>query len=86
MEDIRWLQRFSNYKKALSQLEKRVEPEHYSDLERQGLIHAFEFTFELAWNTIRDFLYAKGFNNIISSKDSIRTAFNEGIIPMVKVG
>jgi len=55
-KDIRWEQRFSNYRKALAQLQKFVDKGELSDLEKQGLIKAFEYTFELAWNTLKDFL------------------------------
>ena len=57
--DIRWLQRFDNFKRAfarLSEASELAEQRDLSDLERQGLIQAFEFTHELAWNTLKDFL------------------------------
>jgi hypothetical protein len=59
-EDVRWLQRFSNYNKALAQLEKFVQKEELSDMEEQGLIKAFEYTYELAWNTLKDYLEYQG--------------------------
>jgi nucleotidyltransferase substrate binding protein (TIGR01987 family) len=58
-EDIRWIQRFNNYRKALKRLTEAIEQaeeEELSDLEQQGLIKAFEFTFDLAWKTLQDFL------------------------------
>ena len=58
MYDIRWQQRFSNYKKALAQLSEAVELSKQRPLvhlEQQGLIKAFEFTYELAWNLIKDY-------------------------------
>jgi hypothetical protein len=61
--DIRWQQRFDNFKKALAQLneaEELSQQRALSPLENQRLIQAFEFTFELAWNTLRDFLMSKG--------------------------
>lgn len=54
--DIRWKQRFENYKKALSMLQQFIDKGELSDLEEQGLIKAFEYTYELAWNTLKDFL------------------------------
>jgi nucleotidyltransferase substrate binding protein (TIGR01987 family) len=80
MNDIRWQQRFSNYNKAFSQLEKALEQNSYNDLERQGLIKAFEFTYELAWNTLKDFLNDKGYTELIGSKDTIRLAYKTGLI------
>jgi len=53
--DIRWQQRFANYKKALRQLQSAVElsdQRELSQLEKQGVIQAFEFTHELAWNVL----------------------------------
>jgi 16S rRNA G527 N7-methylase RsmG len=53
-EDIRWMQRFNNYKRALKQLNDAVELSQQRDLtelESQGLIQAFEYTHELAWKT-----------------------------------
>ncbi|WP_295534576.1 nucleotidyltransferase substrate binding protein [Synechococcus sp. UW140] len=60
--DIRWLQRFDNFKRAfarLSEASELADQRDLSDLERQGLIQAFEFTHELAWNTLKDFLAAR---------------------------
>ncbi len=79
-EDIRWVQRFSNYRKALAQLRKFVEKGDLSALEEQGLIKAFEYTYELAWNTIKDYLLYQGNHSIIGSRDAIRSAFSVGII------
>ncbi len=47
-EDIRWIQRFNNFKKALGQLTKFIEKGELNELEKQGLIQAFEYTYELA--------------------------------------
>ena len=59
--DTRWHQRFDNFRRALLQLQQAVELSEerpLSDLERQGLIQAFEFTHELSWKTLKDFLTA----------------------------
>lgn len=79
-QDIRWEQRFSNYRKALSQLKEVVEQDELNKFEEQGLIQAFEFTYELAWSTLKDFLQYQGFSDIIGSRDTIRTAFSESLI------
>ena len=66
-EDPRWLQRFANYKKALQHLNMAVNlsgSRDLSDLEKQGVIKAFEFTYELAWNVVKDFYESKGEINI----------------------
>ena len=79
-KDIRWEQRFSNYRKALSQLQKFIDKGELSDLEKQGLVKAFEYTFELAWNSLKDFLEYSGQTEIYGSRDAIRKAFELDLI------
>jgi nucleotidyltransferase substrate binding protein (TIGR01987 family) len=82
-EDIRWKQRFSNYKKALFHLSGAVDvakSRALSDLEQQGLVKAFEFTFGLAWNVMKDFLTIQGITGIIGSKDAVRHALKAELI------
>jgi len=82
-EDVRWKQRFQNYKKALTTVNNAVklaQERELSDLEKQGVIQGFEFTFELAWNLMKDYLEEQGITGIIGSKNAIRHAFNKGII------
>lgn len=81
--DIRWQQRFANYQKALLQLQNAVELSNQralSPLEKQGVIQAFEFTHELAWNLLKDFLQDQGNQNIRGSKDATREAFKVELI------
>jgi len=81
--DVRWRQRFSNFKKALIQLEDAVElskQRELTKLEKQGVIQAFEFTHELAWNVLKDFLEDQGEQNIRGSKDATRAAFKVSLI------
>lgn len=78
--DIRWQQRFANYKKALAQLTKFIDKGDLNELEEQGLIQAFEYTYELAWNVLKDFLIDQGNKNIFGSRDAIREAFSVGLI------
>jgi len=81
--DTRWQQRFENFRRALLQLHKAValsEERPLSDLERQGLIQAFEFTHELSWKTLKDFLTARGVAELYGSKDTTREAFSQGLI------
>ncbi len=82
-QDIRWMQRFNHFDKAFSQLKEAVElaqQRPLSKLEEQGLIQAFEFTHELAWNTLKDFLENRGVRNLYGSKDATREAFKTGLI------
>ena len=82
-EDIRWKQRFSNYLKALQTLTEAVQladKRPLSKLEQQGLIQGFEFTHELAWNVLKDYLDAQGFVGLIGSKNATRQAFKDALI------
>lgn len=81
--DIRWEQRFSNYKKALDKLKEAVANSRIrdlTDLEKEGLIQRFEYTHELAWNVMKDYFDFQGVNNITGSRDAIREAFDKGLI------
>ncbi len=82
-EDIRWQQRFSNYQRALASLRLAVQlsaERPLSDLEQQGLIQAFEFTHELAWNCLKDYLSYQGVQPLMGSRDATRQAFAVGLI------
>lgn len=78
--DIRWKQRFSSYKRALAQLTKFIEKGELNELEEQGLIQAFEYTHELAWKLLKEFLGYQGIRDIYGSRDATRTAFSLGLI------
>ncbi|MCK5029262.1 MAG: nucleotidyltransferase substrate binding protein [Bacteroidales bacterium] len=78
--DIRWIQRFSNYKKALDQLREFVMLKELSKFEKQGLIKSFEYTYELGWNTIKDYLYYQGNPDVSGSRDTIREGFKQNLI------
>lgn len=82
-DDIRWKQRFDNYKRALHQLTLAVqllEQRPLSDLEKQGVIQGFEFTHELAWNVLKDYLEYEGIQGLIGSRSAVREAFKRGLI------
>ena len=82
-DDIRWLQRFANYTKALRSLSDAVAlagERPLSKLEQLGLIQAFEFTHELAWNVLKDYLEQQGIFGLIGSRDASRSAFQNGLI------
>ena len=82
MDDIRWKQRFQNYKKALATLQRSIEScDQKNELHRLGVIQAFEFTQELSWKVLKDFIEAQGGGDkIYGSKDSYRQAFNRDLI------
>jgi nucleotidyltransferase substrate binding protein (TIGR01987 family) len=80
-KDIRWKQRFANFSKALSQLEKFIRKGvDLNELEQQGMIQAFEYNFELSWNLIKDYYEYQGATEIQGSRDAFRMAFNRGLI------
>ncbi|MEI8128732.1 MAG: nucleotidyltransferase substrate binding protein [bacterium] len=60
MQDIRWKQRFDNFEKAYFLLKEAVEKKYLSDLEKEGAIQRFEYTFELAWKTLKDYMAEQG--------------------------
>ncbi|MCS7165946.1 MAG: nucleotidyltransferase substrate binding protein [Candidatus Calescibacterium sp.] len=84
----RWLKRLDNYEKALVQLRKAVliyKQKEINELEQQGLIKAFEYTFELSWNLMKDYLIFQGISGISGSRDTIKNAFKFEIIEDDKV-
>jgi nucleotidyltransferase substrate binding protein (TIGR01987 family) len=82
-ENIAWQQRFKHFQKALLQLTKAVElskQRPLSDIEQLGLIKAFEFTHELAWNVMRDYFESQGDSSIKGSLYATREAFERNMI------
>jgi len=85
-EDIRWIQRFDNFKHSLKQLDNAmilIAERDLSELEKQGVIQAFEYNYELAWNIIKDFFEyqgGEGVLGIIGSRDAFKLAFKRGLI------
>jgi nucleotidyltransferase substrate binding protein (TIGR01987 family) len=82
-KDVRWNQRFQNYRQAFARLTEAVELSRQralTDLEKQGLVQAFEFTHEMAWNVLKDYLEVQGFGDIVGSRGATRQAFKDGLI------
>lgn len=94
--DIRWKQRFANFNKAFGKLEeaiKHVENDYQrdslnrvnddaflDDIIKEGLIQRFEYTHELAWNVMKDFLSDIGNVQLFGSKDATKQAFSSDLI------
>ncbi len=81
--DIRWQQRLNNLNSALQQLDAAVslaKSRELSLLEQQGLIQAFEFTHELAWNLMKDYARFQRNTSITGSRDASREAFKMGLL------
>ena len=79
-KDIRWQQRFDNYQRALASLGEFMSKASLSKLETQGLIKAFEYTYELGWNVLRDYLLFQGKTDLVGSRDAIKNAFKSGLL------
>lgn len=79
-KDIRWQQRFQNFSKAFGRLKEAMEEENLNELERNGLVQRFEFTLELCWNVLKDYLEAEGLQFKPTPKETIRQAFKSGLI------
>lgn len=81
--DIRWKQRFQNFEKALEKLNAAVieiqKDDYKNEILQAGLIQIFEFTFELAWKTLKDYLENEGFD-VPTPKKTLRQAYQSGII------
>ena len=81
--DIRWQQRLQNYQRALDRLRAAVQlaaARPLTELEQQGVIQAFEFTHELAWNVMKDYLAYQGITEISGSRDAARAAYAQGLV------
>ena len=81
--DIRWKQRFQNFDRGLVLLREALEngPSALSALEKEGVIQRFEYTFELSWKTIKDFLEAGGLViNPVTPRQVIKDAFAAKVI------
>lgn len=82
--DIRWLQRYNNYHRACQRLldvtEADIFPSDLSELEQEGLIQRFEYTFELAWKVLQDLLTFKGYEFMSGPNGTLKMAFEDGLI------
>lgn len=83
-QDIRWMQRYDNYHRACKRIlevtESGVEPGKLSELEMEGLIQRFEYTFELGWKVLQDLLKYKGYEFMQGPNGTLKKAFEDGLI------
>lgn len=82
-KDKRWVQRFSIFKKALAKLGEVAgvkEIDRLSELEKEGMIHRFEYTFELSWKTLQDLLEYKGYQDIAGPNPVLEQSLKDGYI------
>lgn len=83
-QDIRWMQRYDNYHRACKRIlevtESGIEPGKLSELEMEGLIQRFEYTFELGWKVLQDLLKYKGYEFMQGPNGTLKKAFEDGLI------
>ena len=87
-KDIRWIQRFSNFRKALVKLNQAVgiisnqaeSVKEVDELLKEGLIQRFEYTHELAWKVMKDYAEYQGYTDICGSRDAIRKSLEMNLI------
>jgi nucleotidyltransferase substrate binding protein (TIGR01987 family) len=82
LKDIRWKQKFSNFEKALSQLQEGIENNSADPINiiKEGIVQRFEFTHELAWKVLKDYLLYEGIQNVTGSRSATREAFKMGLL------
>lgn len=82
--DIRWIQRFDNFHKACQRVLDITESDRHvdelSDLEMEGLVQRFEYTFELAWKVLQDLLKYKGYEFVQGPNGTLAQALEDGMI------
>ncbi len=79
-QDIRWIQRYDNFTKAVKQLTRFLEKNDLNEMKEQGLIQCFQYTYELAWKVLKDFFEDQGEMYVMGIRDAFRLAFNRGLI------
>ncbi|MEN8166924.1 MAG: nucleotidyltransferase substrate binding protein [Pseudomonadota bacterium] len=83
-QDVRWRQRYQNFDRAFILLRSALEEktlDEFSELEQEGLIQRFEYTYELAWKTLKDYLEESGIViSPVTPRNVIKQAFSARII------
>ena len=82
--DIRWIQRYANFHKACTRLlevtENAKDMDEMSELDLEGLVQRFEYTFELSWKVLQDLLIYKGYEFMLGPNGTLKMAFEDGLI------
>jgi nucleotidyltransferase substrate binding protein (TIGR01987 family) len=76
----RWKQRLGDFKKAHVKLQEGLNRSEIDELIRDAIIKRFEFTFELAWKTLKDYLEEHGVMDAANPKKVIRKTFQEYLL------
>lgn len=82
--DIRWKQRFQNFDRAYHLLREALNrgPQVLNVLEKEGVIQRFEYSFELAWKTLKDYMEAGGISiSLLTPRQVLKDAFAAKILP-----
>ena len=83
-QDIRWLQRYDSYCKACKRVllvtESERKPYELTELEMEGLVQRFEYTFELGWKVLQDLLKYKGYEFVQGPNGTLQKAFEDNMI------
>jgi nucleotidyltransferase substrate binding protein (TIGR01987 family) len=71
-------------KKDFGEKENEIEfedtEEVLAEIIKEGLIQRFEYTYEMAWNVMKDYALYQGNSEIGGSRDAIRYAFSSNLI------
>ncbi len=78
--DTRWIQRYNNFEKVFKKLSEAISIDELSELEHDGLVQRFEFTLDIGWKVLKDFLEDQGFDFTPSPKETFRQAQAAGFI------
>lgn len=78
--DVRWKQRFQNFESTLKHLKEALDIKDPDIIQRAGMIQFFKMSFELCWNMMKDYLEEQGFTDVKSPRESIKKAFETGLI------
>ncbi len=80
LSEKRYEEQKENFRRALNRLNEALEVEA-TELEIDGILHRFEFTFELAWKTMKDCLENQGMvGKIGSPREILKESFSAGLI------
>lgn len=79
INEIRWKQRFINFERAFKKFTVITSIQNMGEIEKMALIQAFEFTFELSWKLLKDYLEYNGFD-VNSPKEALRQAYQSKYI------
>jgi nucleotidyltransferase substrate binding protein (TIGR01987 family) len=83
-QDIRWQQRFQNFDRAFVLLRSALQDrpiDQYNPLEQEGIIQRFQYAYELAWKTMKDYLEANGVVLApVTAREVIKQAFSAKLV------